>query len=293
MTLDYQTFLIAIVFVSQIVVLSFYTPMSWLRYHARLFQLYPREEYPLLHPIPREELERKFSAFRVMHMIIGAGAALTFVAAVLYAEHLRGFAGLMAMCLLAQFLPLYIALPLTARIQKALQSLPPPSRRSAELRRWRATDFISPLWIGLGLGMQALNLASAVVVYLYRPGTLGTYPGLIFSAATLLTMCYALSGYGHKLTTRPDPYMSQTDTFRVRQRIYRGLFVGCAVFGAWGTFTLLGTAGFLQFDVAYQFVGISVLFQLGALGLVARQNRELQTRDFSVYRADGSPEAAR
>jgi hypothetical protein len=293
MTLDYQTFLIAVVFVSQIVVFSFYTPMGWQRYHARLFQLYPREEYPLLHPIPREEVERKLAAFKLMYLIIGVGAALTFVAAVLYAEHARGFAGLMAMCLLVQLLPLYIALPLTIRIRKALQALPPPSRRSAELRRWRATDFISPLWIGLGLAMQALNLACAVVVYLYRPGTLGTYLFFIFSAATLLAMCYALSGHGYKLTTRPDPYMSQTDTFEVRQRIYRGLFVGCAVFGALGTFTLLFNAGFVQFDIAYLFVGFSVLFQLDALVLVARQNRELRTRDFSVYRAEGSAEAAR
>jgi hypothetical protein len=87
--------------------------------------------------------------------------------------------------------------------------------------------------------------------------------------------------------------MSQTDTFQVRQRIYRGLFVGCAVFGAWNTFTLLYNAGFVQFDIAYLFVGSSVLFQLGALGLVARQDRELKTRDFSVYRAEGNPEAAR
>jgi hypothetical protein len=35
-------------------------------------------------------------------------------------------------------------------------------------------------------------------------------------------------------------------------------------------------------------VGFSILFQLNALGLVSRQKWDLNTRDFSVYRADGS-----
>jgi hypothetical protein len=37
-----------LVFASQIVVLSFYTPIRWQQYHARFFERYPREEYPLL-----------------------------------------------------------------------------------------------------------------------------------------------------------------------------------------------------------------------------------------------------
>jgi hypothetical protein len=292
MTFDYQVLLIAVVFASQIAVLSFYAPMSWRRYHALLFRRYPREEYPLLHPLPREELERKFELFRFMHLIIGVGAALTFVWALVFAEHLRGFAGLMQMCLLAQLLPLYIALPLSIRIQKALQSMPPPSRRSVELRKWRATDFISPMWIGLGLTMQALNFACMMGVYLYRLDTLGSLIGLFFSGGTLLLMCFALSPFAYRMATRADPYMSQPDTFRVRQGIYRGLFVVGAVFGAWSTFTLINNAGLIHFDVSNNFLGSSILFQLVGLGLVYSLNRDLSTRDFSVYRPDGSAQVA-
>jgi hypothetical protein len=293
MTPDFQTLLIAVVFASQIFVLSFYAPMRWQRYHARLFEKYPREEYPLLHPLPREELERKFALFRPMHLIIGVGAILTLLCAPIYTETLRGLAGPMVMCLLVQvMLPLYIALPLEVRIRKGLSSMPPPSRRSVELRRSRVTDFISPLWVGLGLAAQALCLACAVAVYLYRPGTLGTFPALIGSGLMLFAMGYSL--LGHRFAaTRADPFMSQSDTFRVRQRNYRGLFVVGAAFGAWGTFTLLFNAGFLQFDVAYWFVMVSVLAQIYALALVSGRNRDFDTRDFSVYRAEGSAPAAR
>ena len=70
----------------------------------------------------------------------------------------------MPICLLVQALPLYVALPLAFRIQKGLRTTPPPSPRSVELRKWRVTDFVSPLWIGLGIAVQALTLACAVAM---------------------------------------------------------------------------------------------------------------------------------
>jgi hypothetical protein len=293
MITDYQILLIAIVFASQIIVFSFYAPMRWQQYHARLFEKYPPEQYPRLHPLPREELERKFAHFRPLHLIIGVGAALVFLGAFIYADSARGLAGPMVMCLLAQvMLPLYIALPLELRIQKGLSSMPPPSPRSVELRKLRVTDFISPMWVGLGLAMQALSLACAVAMFVYRPGTMGIFPALIGSGVVLLAMGFAL--FGHRfVAARADPFMSHADTFRVRQRNYRGLFVIGAAFGAWGTFTLLYNAGLLQFDVAYWFVIFSVISQIYGLALVSERKRDLNTRDFSVYRDDGSAQVAR
>lgn len=265
MILDYQTLLIAFVFASQIIVLSFYAPMRWLKYHARLFEKYPPEQYPRLHPLPREELERKFAIFRPIYLVIGVGAALALLSAPFYADSSRGLAGPMVMCLLLQvLLPLYIALPLELRIQKGLRSLPPPSQRSVELRKWRVSDFVSPLWVGLGVAVTALNLACAVAVYLYRPGTLGVFPAVIGSGVMLLAMGYALFGHGFAVT-RADPFMAQADTFRVRQRIYLGLFVVGAAFGAVGPFTLLSNAGLIHFDFGYQAVCSSVVFQLVGL----------------------------
>ena len=87
--------------------------------------------------------------------------------------------------------------------------------------------------------------------------------------------------------------MSQPDTFRVRQRIYRGFFFGAAAFGAWNTFTLLYNVGLIHFEFAYLSVGFSVVLQLIGLELVSRQNSDLDTRDFSVYRADSSAQVAR
>ena len=193
----------------------------------------------------------------------------------------------MQMCLLVQLLPLYIALPLAIRINRDLRSMPPPSPRSAELRKWRVTDFISPLWIGLGIAVGVLSVACAVAVHLYRPGTQGIIFTGIVSGVVLLFMSHAVFGFGQAITTRADPFMSQADTFRVRQRVYRTLFVGNPAFGALLTLSLLHNSGLVHIDVAYLFMGLSVICQLSGLDLVSRQNRDLDTRDFSVYRADG------
>jgi hypothetical protein len=55
---------------------------------------------------------------------------------------------------------------------------------------------------------------------------------------------------------------------------------------------LLYNAGLLHVDLAYQFTIVSVIGQLTALALVSRWNRDLNTRDFSVYREDGSAQVA-
>jgi len=291
MTYNYEFLLIGLVFAAQIVVLSAYTPTRWRQYHALLFKQYPPEEYPRLHPLPRQELDRKFALFRPMHLGIGVGGALTLVAGLIYADSPRSLASLMQMCLLVQLLPLYIAIPLAVRIRAASRAMPPPSQRSVELCRWRVSHFISPVWIGLGLAGQALALGCAVIVYLYQPDTLGIFPSWIFSGGMLLAMACALFGYA--APSRVDPYMSPADTFRFRQRLYRGLFCGGAVFGVWKTFVLLFNVGVIRFDVAYLFVGFSVVLQLYGVVLVSRLKWDLNTRDFSVYRAPGGAQLVR
>ena len=288
---NYQALLIAGVFASQIAVLSFFVPMRWQQYHALLFRRYPREEYPRLHPLPREDVERKLALFRPMHLVIGAGAILTLAAAVIYADNPQALAGFMMICLLVQLLPLYIALPLAIRMEQASRSMPPPSPRSVELRKWRATDFVSPLLIGLGLAAATLAVACAVAVYLYRPNTLGLLINGFGSGGMLVAMILALLRIGNVAVSRADPYMSDADTFRVRQRNYRALFVGGAGFGAYSTFMLLHNAGLVTFEGPYLLAGFSVLFQLQGLAVVSRQNRDLNTRGFSDYRVDSTAQA--
>ena len=296
MTLNFQTFLLAALFASQIIVLSFYAPQRWRRYHALMFTQYPPEQYPRLYSVPKEQIERKLATFRATHLAIGFGAVVVFVAALLFARSPHWFAIYMGETAIVQFaVPLYlIAMPLGIRISKAFRAMPPPSPRSAELRRWRVTDFVSPWWIGLGLGLQTLGLACAALVYFYwlNAHTVGPLVvTTVISGVMLWLMIHTLiSPQG---SARPDPYMSGGDTFRVRQLRCRMRFAGGASWGVLQTLFLLYNAQLIRpdFDLGYGYVFMSVMLQLCALVLVSNEDRDFGTRDFSVYRTDSGTQA--
>ena len=168
MTLDLQRILFAAVFASQIIVLSFYVPRRWRQYHALMFTRYPPEEYPRLYPVPREKMERRLAVAMPLHLAIGGISAITLIVSVLHGADSLQLARRMFTCLLFQILPAYLSMFLMTGVAKAFRAMPPPSVRSVELRPWRAVDFVSPLWIGLGLAGQVIALTCAVVAYLHR-----------------------------------------------------------------------------------------------------------------------------
>jgi hypothetical protein len=293
MTLDFQRILFTAVFVSQIVVLSFYVPQRSRRYYALMFTRYPPEEYPRLYPMPREKMERRLALAMPLHLVIGGISVITLVVSLLHGAHSLELARRMFTCFLFQILPTYLSMFLMIRVAKAFRAMPPPSVRSVELRPWRTADFVSPLWIGLGLAGQVIALTCAVVAYLHRrEALLMALICSLMSGALLLRMLNVL--LGRVTFMRSDPFMSTADTFRVRQRRFRALFRGGAGLGAAYAFLLLYQAQLfhLDFDLAYTFVGLSIVFQLVWLALASAQGRDLETRDFSVYRADSGTQDA-
>jgi hypothetical protein len=290
MSLDIQTVLIAFLFGSQIFVLSFLTPRRSRQFHARMFSRYPPEQYPKLYPVPRQKVQRRLDAMRPVHLAVGGGAAVTLFVSLIQGADSVELARRMFCWLLFQILPLYLSLIWMIKAARAFRGMPPPHVRSVELRPWRIVDFVSPLGIGLGLVGQVMALACSMVAYLQRREAL---PMVLFcsiiSGALLIRMIYLL--LGRAAFTRADPYMSAADTFRVRQRRFRAFFGGGAALGACFAFMLLTQAQFVRFEQMYSFAGISIVIQLVWLALVSAEGRDLDKRDFSVYRADGAPQA--
>jgi hypothetical protein len=294
-TFNLQAVLLAAIFACQIVVLSFYAPQRWRRHYAMMFERYPPEQFPRLYPLPKEAIERKLAIFRVTHLAIGIGAAVAFFAALIFAKSPQWFAISMGQANIWQAVVLLCMAwwPLGLRIRKAFRAMPPPSPRSAELRQWRVTDFVSPLCIGLGLSLQTLGLACAVVVYLSWLNTHTILPLVLTTVIggwLLWSMIRRL--FSPQGSARPDPYMSGADTFRVRQRHCRVLFGAGAFWGAFQAFFLLYNAQLIRFDFAYLYAGLSVVLQLWALLLVSNEDYDFDTRDFSVYRAGSGTQTA-
>ena len=287
MSQHFETMVIAVVFASQIAVLSFFTPYRRRKIHALMTMSYPPSEYPRLYPVAKERMNRMLAFFKPVHFAIGVGSIVTLFAGLAFAESPEQFGRWMFYCLTLQVLPMYVSLPWAIKVQRAFRAMPPPSVRSAELRQWRVNDFVSPFWITLGLVGQALALTCTAVAYIHQPDTLRL---VIFSSLVsvllLLRMSYVLLGPAPLM--RPDPYMAPADTFRLRQRRFKMLFRGGAVMGAYIALMLLYSAQLLHFDFGFIWAGVSIVFQLLGLALVSAQGRDLNTRDFTVYRPDAS-----
>jgi hypothetical protein len=286
MSLGFRSVLLAAAFASQIIVLSFYVPQRWDQYYALMFRRYPPEQYLRLYPLPKQVIERRLIVFRRAHFGIGCFAALVLVAALIQSPSSKVFAAYMSCILVLQLgVVLCIAMPLGIKISKAFRGMRPSSARSAELRPWRITDFVSPAWIMLGLVMQTLGLACVAVGYLYWPRALPPAVVLMASGVVLFgVMVYSL--FSPRGFSRPDPYMSGADTFSERQRRYRIRFLAGAVNGTFGALIVLSCAPFMHIQNADVCISVSVVIQLWALWFISSQQHDLETRDFSVYRDD-------
>jgi len=292
MTPDFTWFLIAAVFGSQVIVLSFLTPLRRRRNFARLLTHYPPEEYPRLYPVPKQQMQRRLSRVMPLHYAVGAIAALTLVIGLKHQVGSLELSRRLLCCLMAQMLPAYLNTPWMIKVARQFRAMPPPAVRSAQLRPWRICDFVSPLWIGIGLGAQLLALGSAVIAYLHRSQALLVAAFCtILSSALLLRMLWRL--LGRAAFPRSDPYMSAPDLFRARQLRFRLLFQGGAALGVYLAFVVLNQAQLVHLDFRYVIAAVSVAVQLIWFASVAAQGRALATRDFSVYRAETGPQVVR
>jgi hypothetical protein len=292
MSLGFRSVLLAAAFASQIIVLSFYVPQRWGQYYALMFRRYPPEQYLRLYPLPKHVIERRLSFFRRADFGIGCFAALVLVAALVQSPSSKVFAAYMSCVLVLQLgVVLCIAMPLGLKISRAFRGMRPSNARSAELRPWRITDFVSPAWIMLGLVMQTLGLACIAAGYLYWPKARPPAAVMMAWGVVLLgIMGYSL--FSPRGFSRPDPYMSGADTFSERQRRYRVRFLAGAVSGPLEALIVLSCAPFMHIENADVCISGSVVIQLWALWFISSQQQDLETRDFSVYRDDSRTHVA-
>jgi hypothetical protein len=203
--------LIAAVFASQILVLSFLTPFKWHQCYVLMFKRFPPALFPRLYPVATDAIERRLAMFRFTALVVGCGSGVAFIGTFLYATRPLRVWECMILCLVAQAAPWCIALILDFQVKRAFLTTPAPSVRSVDLRRWRLTDFVSPLSIGLGFAGQGSALACAVMMHIYHSNAANiTFFG-ITSSAFLLLMTYLL--FGRVVFFRTDSYMTSADTF--------------------------------------------------------------------------------
>jgi hypothetical protein len=288
MSPETQTLLITIVFLSQIVVLSFVAPIRFHRLYAKLYVSYPEAEYPRFYPVPRAEMDRSLKRYLMIRMATGPIGLAALVYGLFNGTDPQQLGRIMGGVLIVQILSGILAYRWRPGLLRAMSKLPPPSRRSAELRRWRITDFVSPALVALGLASELSVFAVVAYVYIAGQGDRGIIGFAIFGAIPISIAYLAwmlLRIWKPVWSTRGNTYPSETDLFRQRQRGFRVLFVAATITGLILSFLLLAGAGTIGLDFLWTRLAISLLAQALVLVVPSLAFRMIGSLDFSGYRA--------
>jgi hypothetical protein len=286
MSPEIQTLLIAIVFLSQIVVVSFVAPIRFRRLYAKLYDSYPETEYPRFYPVPHDEMERQLRRYTMLRMATGPIGLAALVYGIVVAGDPQQLARIMMGVLMFQMFSTLLAYRWRPGILRAMSKLPPPARRSAELRRWRITDFVSPALIVLALASVLSAFAAVTSVFVGARGDAGINGFAILGALPIATAY--LAGMLFRIwkpvsQVRGDTHSMQSDLFRQRQVRLRLLFGAATLTGLALSFVLLAGAGTIGLD--WTSMALSVLAQFLYLMVPGLAFRAIGSLDFSAYRA--------
>jgi hypothetical protein len=287
MSSNAQIWMLAIVFLAQIIVLSFIAPARLVRAYRQMFDRYPPEQFARLYPVSIEEMQRWQRVRTTLHSSIGCAGLIVLVATLLTAERPKTFFLVIGAFMMIQLLPTLLRVAQQRRLFKEVAKMAPPAKRSAPLHAWRLTDFVSPLSIALGFIGTAVGLGTSA--YLYFVGSQAKITLGFFAIVNILLLFRMLQLVFLPLKfKRPDPFMTQEDMFRRRQQNLRLLFRFAAIMGIYVTFMMLCATRTFSIDPALVVTVVSILMQAAWLRLTGLIVRTLESTDFSVYREPGA-----
>ena len=165
-----------VVFLSQVLLISFFLPRQMLERVRYVVSTYPLSSYPRLYPVSLERVERAQRNYRNMNLfMLVLGLAL--VARGFYApsEEMLNWdtTSVVFFYYLLQWSPLLIALTAGFTYFNLKREPDARTKRRAELRPRRLFDYVSPALVGVAaivyVGITVLNLffAGTIAYYMY------------------------------------------------------------------------------------------------------------------------------
>lgn len=277
-----------LVFLSQLILISYYLPSKILTRMRHVITHYPPSEYPKLYPQDvgcYKKSHRRFQLFNHFILLIG----VFIIAADAWWSHTYGggvgkaFPVLFGMI---QFMPM-MWLELSEFGQfKLMRKVNANTKRTAELSRRRLFDIVSP---GLVFVVVALFF-STIVLDLYWNNFTYEWGGDTLVRAFTLSLCNVLfmlivrfNLHGKKL----NPHQSYEDRSRQVEAVSRTLAYLSIVMSLFFIYTAVGDVYDLK---AYEHVAMSAYFQIIALLSIGNiiWGQPLESLNFDVYKADVS-----
>ena len=146
--------LLYVVFLSQVILISFYLPRKMLSRMRYVVETYPPSKYPKLYPVSIDTVETGMRTFRIMNFIILlVGFVLVFFGVYSPSEEMLSWRGqsVVTIYFVLQFTPLVLAELSVFKYFELMRKANSRTTRIAELHPRRLFNFISPAFIGIAI----------------------------------------------------------------------------------------------------------------------------------------------
>lgn len=201
-----------VVFLSQIILLSFYLPNKILSRIDYVFETYPPSKYPKLYPKPIEYFKQMQRKYKKMNLAI-MGIGLLLLAVLMgYARNGERNEAIMGVYFFLQISPMMLIEIGAFKYYKLMRTIDTRTTRKAELRPRRLFDFVSPIIFGLAILIYVAFIVLMLYIRQFDFPWFGGYWNIF--AITLANLFFAGVVIWHMYGKKRDPYQSYEDRTR-------------------------------------------------------------------------------
>lgn len=203
------------VFLSQVILISFYFSRKILSRMKYVVETYPPSQYPKLYPVSIDKVEKGQRIFRNMNLLVLlAGLILVLIGFLSgYSPNDNEDGIFLTIYFVAQFFPMILAEISGFKYFKLMRKANSRTTRKAELHPRRLFDFISPALLGIAIFMYFAVIVLVLYInqFQFYWGSKAFMNIIILTAGNLLFAgIITWNLYGKKL----DPYQAYKDRMR-------------------------------------------------------------------------------
>jgi hypothetical protein len=234
-----ETILFCFVFLSQVLLISWFYPRRVLGRGRYVLEHVPPATYPKLYPQPTEYYERRLRNYARLNFAIVVVGLLIIVGLILgtlggewdgtivtpWSASGEWDAAIVTPFFLVQMFA-SVSLDLASlKHHQAMAKAPPPRVRTTELRRRRLVDFVSPAMLVVA-ALTVVAFIGFVLYYRRFEFTWFTAAGNIATVVVMLLICATVVGSALH-AARPDPYQTHQDRTNWTKLVVRQALAVC------------------------------------------------------------------
>lgn len=267
------------VFLSQILVISFYLPKTVLNRVRYVFATYPPAKYPNLYPEPLEKYERAWRNYWNVNLFILLAGLLLMLGLLGYSRSGEWGETIVTTYFMAQVFPMILIEIGAFKYYKLMRKTDSRTTRKADLHPRRLFDFISPPMIGLAIFIYFAFIGFILYLRQFEFPWFGGYWNIVIVTAGNIFFAGIIIWhlYGKKI----DPYQAYED--RIRQMaliVEKVVFISIAMTLYVVIIVLLASLDLRNLQPTV----LSLYFQLVAV--IGFRTIRIDTINFEVYKED-------